>query len=149
MPLGTLYTFGYGKLKGPVELSNLLKASGVAGDIDIVVDVRFKPTGRNPLWRSGLVAETVAKGGIPDYQLVHGLGNPDFASGRPAYRLANEEEGMATLIDILESGRNAALMCVCADTPHCHRRLIVAKAREIHPELKVVDLEVGKEPVAS
>ena len=140
--LGTLLTFGYGKLKGPDDLAKLIDGER----IDVVMDVRYVPTGRNPLWRPGLVAETVHKGGIPEYLHVKGLGNPDFRSGLPATRVFNEEEGMGTLMDALASGRNVALMCVCADTPHCHRRLIVAKARQLRPDLRLVELEVGKAP---
>jgi len=140
--LGILYTFGYGKLKGPDDLALLLDGERV----DLVLDVRYVPTGRNPLWRPGLVAETVRKGGIPDYLHVKALGNPDFRSGLPASRVHNETEGMAILMDALASGRNVALMCVCADTPHCHRRLIVAKARSLRPDLRLVELEAGKAP---
>jgi uncharacterized protein (DUF488 family) len=140
--LGTLYTFGYGKLKGPDDLAALIDGER----IDVVLDVRYVPTGRNPLWRPGLVAETIHKGGIPEYIHVKALGNPDFRSGLPATRVFNEEEGMGLLMDVLASGRNAALMCVCADTPHCHRRLIVAKARQLRPDLRLVELEVGKAP---
>jgi hypothetical protein len=147
--IGTLFTFGYGKLKGPQELKTMLEASGVDGEIDTVLDVRFMPTGRNPLWRPGLVAETLAKGGIPNYQHVKGLGNPDYRSGQPASRLADEPAGMAVLIDLLTDGKNVALMCVCATTPGCHRRLIVAKARAINPGLRVVELEWGQPPQVS
>jgi hypothetical protein len=143
--LGTLYCFGYGKLKGPDDLASLIDGE----KIDVVMDIRYMPTGRNPLWRSGLVAETTHKGGIPEYQYVKGLGNPDFKSGLPATRVHNEAEGMATLMDALGSGRNVALMCVCGDTPHCHRRLIVAKARQLRPDLRLVELEVGKAPQRS
>jgi hypothetical protein len=143
--LGTLYCFGYGKLKGPDDLAALIEGER----IDLVMDVRYVPTGRNPLWRPGLVAETTRKGGIPEYLHVKGLGNPDFRSGLPATRVHNEAEGMATLMEALESGRNVALMCVCGETPHCHRRIIVAKARQRRPDLHLVELERGKEPQRS
>lgn len=143
--LGTLYCFGYGKLKGPDDLASLIDGE----KIDVVMDIRYMPTGRNPLWRSGLVAETTHKGGIPEYLYVKGLGNPDFKSGLPATRVHNEAEGMATLMGALGAGRNVALMCVCGDTPHCHRRLIVAKARQLRPDLRLVELEVGKAPQRS
>ena len=143
--LGILYAFGYSKLKGPPDLAALIEGER----IDTVMDVRYVPTGRNPLWRPGLVAETVHKGGIPEYLHVKGLGNPDFRSGLPATRVFNETEGMATLMGALEEGRNVALMCVCSETGHCHRRLIIAKARQLRPELHLVDLEVGKPPQRS
>lgn len=149
MTLGTIYTFGYGKFKGPAELREFLEDAGVEGKIDVVVDIRFKPTGRNPLWRKGLVADTIQKAGIPQYQLVQELGNPDFATGRPASRLADEPTGMGVLLEHLQNGVNVALMCVCQETAHCHRRLIIAKARAVHPELQVVELEIGKQPVTS
>ena len=143
--IGTLYTLGYGKLKGPDDLAKLVADE----PIDIVLDVRASPSGRNPLWRAGLVPETVRKAGIPDYRHVPALGNPDFRSNVPAYRLADEGIGMAVLAEVLESGRNVALMCVCRETAHCHRRLIVAKARQLYPDLRLVELEVDKEPVRS
>lgn len=143
--IGDLYTFGYGKLKGPDDLAKLIDGE----QIDVVLDVRFQASGRNPLWRPGLVAETVSKGGIREYVHAKALGNPDFRLKIPAYRLADEEAGLNLLSDILQSGRNVALMCVCQETSHCHRRLIVAKIRTIHPELKLTELEVGKDPVRS
>jgi len=145
LTLGTLYTFGYGKLKGPDDLAKLIDGE----HIDTVFDVRFLAAGRNPLWRPGLVAETVQKGGIAEYQHVQALGNPDFRSKIPAYRLADEGTGLYQLDEALSSGKNVALMCVCQETAHCHRRLVVAKIRALHPSLQVVDLEVGKEPVRS
>ena len=140
-PLGTLYTFGYGSLPGAAALEAL------RGDepIDIVFDVRYMPTGRNPLWRPGAVALTVKQGGIPEYRHVKALGNPDYKSHLPASRVLDKDEGLALLFDYLDAGRNVALMCVCKTTAGCHRRLIVAMAREEKPGLRVVELEVDKD----
>lgn len=142
--LGKLLTLGYGKLKGSEDLATLIEGQGITH----LLDVRFNPTGWKALWRRPAVKMTVEQAG-PAYEHRQDLGNPDFKSGKPAYRFFNEETGMARVSELLEAGENVALMCVCADTPHCHRRLIVAKAREKYPTLRVVELEVGKEPVES
>jgi uncharacterized protein (DUF488 family) len=140
---GTLFTFGYGKLKGPADLAQL-----IAGyQIDTVVDVRFQPSGRNPLWRKEVVANTVQRGGIHEYIHAQGLGNPDFKNGKPATRVVRWED-IHIVTDELAKGKNVALMCVCADTPHCHRRLIVAEVRERMPDLHVIELEAEPTGVA-
>jgi len=139
--LGTLYTIGYGSLKGSEDLARLIDGE----HIDVLFDVRYAPTGRNPLWRSGAVALTVQQAGIPEYVHMQSLGNPDFKSGKPAYRVLDDEAGMPPLIARLKSGQNVALMCVCKDTPHCHRRLVVAMAKDALPTLHVVELESDKD----
>lgn len=141
----SLYTFGYGKLRGSAELAKLIEGQR----IDIVLDVRAAPTGRNPLWRAAAVADTVKQAGIGGYEHVQALGNPDFRSNKPAHRLVDEGVGIPRVVELLDAGLNVALMCVCQDTPHCHRRLIVAKVREQRPYTQVVELEVGKDPVVS
>lgn len=142
---GILYTLGYGKLKGSEDLATLIEGHS----IQHLLDVRFNPTGRNPLWRKPAVELTIQQAGIPNYEHRQDLGNPDFKTGKPAFRVFNEETGMGRLVELLESGANVAVMCVCQETGKCHRRLIVAKARAAVPGLKVVDLEVGKDPVES
>jgi hypothetical protein len=146
---GTLYTIGYGKFKGSEDLRTFLADQGLEGKIDTVIDVRYNPTGRNPLWRKGLVPDTIMKAGIPEYIHSQALGNPDYASGKPATRVVNRAAGMATLLGLLEEGKNVALMCVCQETAHCHRRLPVGWAQSVIPGLKVVQLEIGKEAVVS
>ena len=139
--LGTLYTFGYGSLAGSPELAKLIDGHR----IDSVFDVRFMPMARNSLWRGKATALTVRDGGIPEYVHSKDLGNPDYKSGKPAYRVVDQDAGMPPLIERLDAGKNVAIMCVCKDTPHCHRRLIVAWAREARPGLHVVELEVDRD----
>lgn len=138
---GTLFTAGYANCRGVAEFKELLADNR----IDLLIDVRFAPVSRNPLWRSpGTTEQTVLKAGVLAYKHVQGLGNPDYKSNKPATEYADPGALVEVLTPLLE-GKNVMVMCYCPVTPKCHRRLIVHDALAAIEGLQVVELEKVKE----
>lgn len=134
---GTLFTAGYARCRGVAEFQELI------GDnhIDLVVDVRFMPLSRNPMWRSPETTEqTVKRAGVDDYVWVKGLGNPDYKSNKPATRI-HDPSALPVVMEPLRKGKNVMVMCYCPVTSKCHRRLIVEQVVKQVDGVQVVELE--------
>jgi uncharacterized protein (DUF488 family) len=127
-----------------------LRAQG----IDLLVDVRALASSRRPGFAKTALSANLAEAGI-EYLHVRELGTP--ADGRVAARAGRHDEmrriflahlatpaaqdGLERVIELVNSGRHIALMCLEADPAHCHRRY-VAEAMTARMPLKVTDLAV-------
>ena len=128
-----------------------LRAYGV----DLLVDVRALASSRRPGFAKTALSANLAQAGI-EYLHVRELGTP--ADGRAAARAGRHDEmrtiflahlatpsaqaGLDRVVDLVESGRRIALMCLEADPAHCHRRF-VAEALAARMPLEVTDLAVA------
>ncbi|HEY4218619.1 MAG TPA: DUF488 domain-containing protein [Gemmatimonadaceae bacterium] len=128
-----------------------LKTHGV----DLLIDVRALASSRRPGFAKTALSANLAEAGI-EYLHVRELGTP--ADGRAEARAGHHDEmrriflahlakpdaqaGLDRVVDLVQSGRHIALMCLEADPAHCHRRL-VAEALVARTPLKVTDLAVA------
>lgn len=139
MPL--LLALGYKGLTGSHDLK--LKLDGY--NVDTIVDVRYD-RGHGPnYWSEELIEDTVRRAGYA-YYWDKGLGNPDYKlpgsrypNSKPATRFA-EPASTEPLARMIYEDRQLALMCVCPDTQHCHRRLIINKLLTEVPNLHVISV---------
>ena len=134
----TVATIGYEASTVPAFLDAL-----VEGDVKLVVDIRAVASSRRPGFAKTKMAANLASVGI-DYLHLRGLGTP--ADGRAAARRGRHSEmheifaahmktdvaqdDLATLVDLVRSGRRLALLCFEADPLHCHRSLVAAALRD-------------------
>jgi uncharacterized protein (DUF488 family) len=133
MATGVLIGFGYANLRDAAGLRDLLE-----DDVDVVVDVRINRFSRIPAFSTGTQATVEAAG--YRYRWLRGLGNAGHRDGGPM-RLADPAEIEMVLAE-LRTGRNVAVMCVCADPSTCHRRLVIELASRTIPGLRVQELLV-------
>ena len=87
---------------------------------DLLVDVRFSPTGELMRWRQ-IYLKTLLR---EKYHHVAQLGNRSFRERRN--QIHNLDLGIKILVSFNE---NAVLMCECADSKECHRLLIAEELR--------------------
>jgi uncharacterized protein (DUF488 family) len=143
----TLATIGYEGTTMDAFLGALRDAH-----IELLVDVRAVASSRRPGFAKTALAANLAGAGI-EYLHLRGLGTP--ADGRAAARAGKHEvmhriyaehletraaeEGLATLRDIVASGRRTCIMCFEARPEHCHRTL-VARALNAIEAIRVLDL---------
>lgn len=141
--MATLFALGYASCRGVAEFTELLAGN----HIDLLVDVRFSPFSRNPLWRSVETTKlTVLRSGLVDvYIHEKGLGNPDYKSSKPATRV-HDISRLEPVLAALRSGQSVGLMCYCPTTAKCHRRLLVQAVLEQMPDVEVVELERSEDP---
>jgi uncharacterized protein (DUF488 family) len=113
---GTLYTVGYqsGHLSQALEL--------VANGNCRLFDIRFNPYSPNP--RYTRAALSAAAGSA--YEHLQSLGNINYRNGGPI-TLLDEARGIARLVDTLESGLDAIVLCACKNLSTCHRNVVAAK----------------------
>lgn len=83
----------------------------------VLVDVRFSPTSDLMRWRQVYLKTLLRE----KYRHIPQLGNRASRAG--VNQIQHLELGLKILISF---GRNAALMCECADLRNCHR-LVIAK----------------------
>lgn len=149
----TLWTIGY-ELATPTTLVDAL----LAAKVDLLVDVRAVPNSRRPGFSKKALTAACGEAGI-DYLHLRGLGTP--ADGRAAARAGRHAEMRAIfakqlktlearddlflLMEVINAGRSACLLCLEASPEHCHRRL-VAKAVQAKMRLTVRDLEPAITP---
>jgi uncharacterized protein (DUF488 family) len=130
LPLGTLYTLGY-SATGAVRLVEALVALDVT-----IVDIRSRADSVRPLWERGTLSAWPGK----DYWHLLALGNTtDTHRGAPT-TLADLERGLPKLVAHLQQGESLALLCVCAEVEHCHRRLVAELVQARLPGLPVIHL---------
>jgi len=120
------FTFTHKGLSGPNDLRALLEPY----DIDLLVDCRYERGHGDNHWSSELIEDTARRAGL-HYHWDKGLGNPDYRipgsrypNSKPATRIA-DERAIEPLVEYLNRGLRLALMCVCTDHLHCHRRIII------------------------
>lgn len=129
-----IYTVGY---EGRV-VESFVKYLSEAG-VKILVDVREMPVSRKPGFSKSKLARHVVDEGI-DYLHLRSLGSPresrkrlkesgDFATFSKEYvdHLEGSTEDLSALMDLVGSGKHAALMCFERDHTQCHRTLLVRK----------------------
>ena len=125
-------TIGYETATVPALL-DALREDGV----DLLVDVRAVASSRRVGFAKTRLAGSLAEAGI-DYLNLRGLGTP--ADGRAAARAGRHEEmrsiflehlntpaaqdDLATLAELVRSGRRVCLLCLEADPAHCHRSIV-------------------------
>ena len=142
-----LATIGYESAAVPEFLATLRDAG-----IEVLVDVRAVAGSRRAGYAKTALAANLASVGI-EYVHLRGLGTPK--EGRVAARAGRHAEmhaifrehlatpdaqaELATLADIVHSGRRACLLCLEADPTHCHRSL-VADALARRMALRIVHL---------
>lgn len=114
--------------------------------IELLVDVRAVAMSRRPGFAKSALAANLEEAGI-GYLHLRDLGTP--ADGRAAARAGRHDEmrtifreqlataaaqaALATLADIVRSGRRVALLCFEADPTHCHRSLVAAALQSLVP----------------
>lgn len=122
----------------------------VRSEIEVLVDVREMPASRKPGFSKSRLSERVAEEGI-EYLHIRSLGSPresrkklrengDFESFSREYadHLECNTEDVESLLNLILSGKRAALMCFEKDHTRCHRALL---AQELLDE-SVEDLRV-------
>jgi uncharacterized protein (DUF488 family) len=125
--------------------------------IELLVDVRAVAMSRRPGFAKTALAANLRTAEI-DYLHLRRLGTP--AEGRAAARSGRHEimrqiflkhlatpeaqDELATLAELVQSGRRVCILCFEADAAHCHRRL-VAHALQERMALEVDDLSPGRE----
>jgi len=128
--------------------------------IDLLVDVRAVAMSRRPGFAKSALAANLREAGI-EYLHLRKLGTP--ADGRAAARAGRHDEmhriflkqlatpeaqdELATLADLVRSGRSVCILCFEADPAHCHRRLVATALQNAMP-LQVHDLFPGAEEPA-
>ena len=108
----------------------------VRSEIEILVDVREMPASRKPGFSKSRLSERVAEEGM-EYLHIKSLGSPresrkklrengDFESFSHEYadHLECNAEDVELLLDLILSGKRAALMCFEKDHMRCHRTLL-------------------------
>ena len=139
-----LFTIGYEQAKPAAVLGELTRAK-----VKLVVDTRAVAASRRPGFSKRQLAASLDETGIA-YLHLQKLGTP--AEGRAAARAgdtdklwkifdkhikgAEPQAELATLVDLVKSGKRLALLCYCRDPKTCHRSRIVANV------LKRVDVTV-------
>lgn len=130
----SIATIGYEATTIPCLLA-ALQDDGV----ELLVDVRAVASSRRPGFAKTKLAANLAGAGI-DYVHLRGLGTP--ADGRAAARAGRYDElreiflahletpaaqdDLATLDELVRSGKRVCLLCLEANPTHCHRSMVAA-----------------------
>jgi len=118
-----IYDLGYADIKDRLDL--------LAGFLEkqdaLLVDVRFKPWSKSPIWR----AENLRKVLGDRYVHIPALGNINYSEHGENIQYANLDRGIqeATRIMWLQS-KSLVIMCQCWDRDHCHRMGILKRLEE-------------------
>ncbi len=145
-----LATIGYEGTTVPLFLETLKRAK-----IDLLVDVRAVAMSRRPGFAKSALAANLREAGI-EYLHLRKLGTP--ADGRAAARAGKHaemhriflerlktiesQEELHALAELIQSGRQIAILCFEADPAHCHRRLVAQALQRMMP-VEVEDLMPG------
>lgn len=129
-----LYSYGY--LGAALDDLRGYAAAGA-----LILDVRYAPTSRNPVWRRAHLRRELGR----RYDWCRDLGNESYRSGE-AIRIADLDAGLRRLESCLSEGP-VVLLCACADWRACHRRTVAEAAAAVFPGLRIVHLAPG-EPLA-
>ncbi len=116
----TVFTAGY---TGRTVAQLLEAAQTLNAD---VMDIRFSPRSRNPVWSGSRLAESLGD----RYRHLRAFGNANYKELEgPGTVLVDAEEGVRAVRSTLESGRNVILLCACKDPAGCHRTDVAALLR--------------------
>lgn len=121
-------------------------------EIQIVIDVRERPSSRKPGLSKGALSQRLAEEGL-EYVHLRELGNPkeyrdalrggwDFDEFAAAFiaLVSAQTQALAHLHDVAMSKR-ACLLCFEADPAQCHRSLVAyALAESASADLKILHL---------
>lgn len=149
-----LATIGYQTATVPAFLTALTEER-----VDLLVDVRAVASSRRPGFAKTALATNLASVGI-GYLHLRGLGTP--SDGRVAAKAGRHQEmheifrehlttdeaqaALASLAEIVRSGRHVCLLCFEAEPAECHRMLVVEALRKQHElQLTVTDLRPERE----
>jgi uncharacterized protein (DUF488 family) len=80
----------------------------------VVVDIRFRPQSRLPMWRQAALLRVFGD----DYVWCQDWGSPNFKAG-PPHTMLDLDGGWET-IRLIE--RPVILLCACRDKETCHRK---------------------------
>jgi uncharacterized protein (DUF488 family) len=136
--MGTeLYTIGYEGRAMEDFVDDLRFA-----DIEVLVDVRELPISRKPGFSKTKLSEHMSQAGV-DYLHLRSLGSPrdsrkrlresgDFNTFSREYadHLEFNSDDVRCLVELINSGRRAAIMCFERDHNQCHRSLLVSALLE-------------------
>lgn len=128
----TLYTYGY--LGGNLADLHQYAAAGV-----LILDVRYNPTSRNPLWRKYHLLRELGE----SYRWNQDLGNVNYKTRKPPFEMADMASGLDALEPLLQE-QPVLILCACRDWNACHRELVADAAQARWPELTVHHLTPGE-----
>lgn len=96
----------------------------------VLVDVRWQPFSRAPIWRRGEF-----QGRLGDrYVHVRELGNEHHKQPQLGIQIHDMETGLLRVDrEVFGRGYDAVLMCACAEVTSCHRRVIVQAVADRWP----------------
>ena len=128
-----LYTIGYEGRTVEDFVEDLQLAN-----VEVLVDVRELPHSRRPGFSKSKLSEQVSGAGV-EYMHLRSLGSPrdsrrrlresgDFNTFSREYtnHLQTNGEDVYALLELINSGRRAAIMCFERDHTQCHRSLLVS-----------------------
>jgi len=107
--MNTIYTAGYSSLNHPSQLLAAAERFNA-----IVIDIRIKPSSRNPRWRQSFMQKTLGD----RYMHVGTYGNVNYKSG--PIKLA-DPDAAATQLTPLLADHSLILLCMCDAPTRCHR----------------------------
>ena len=123
--IGRLYTLGYSRHRTAEALAQLARTHGFT----TVIDVRFRPWPPQP--------KAIVEVANLHYLWDRRLGNTEYKTG--GIRIV-DIEAVESILERIREGESVAIICTCADSESCHRRVIADECRRRVPELQVVDL---------
>ena len=127
--------------------------------VEMLVDVRSKPTSRTQHFDYAPLEAAIDSTGITYLSMGHKLGgiprdpsaSARWQSGRLdpvviAHLRSTEEwfDGLSELAKMIRRGQSLCLMCAEADPDQCHRKAIALDLADLIPDLEITHLAVGK-----
>lgn len=141
-----LFGVGY-QGRGVAELLEALTRAGVR----TLVDVRLNPVSRRPGFSKRALSSALGEGGIA-YVHERSLGNPpenraaflgrDPAPARQVLLTRLRGEGAGAMDRLVATAGRAPVAVLCFERArdHCHRAVIMERARELDPAIEVHDI---------
>lgn len=141
-----IYSVGYEGLTLDALIERLQQSK-----VATLVDVRLNASSRVRGYSKNQLRERLASVGI-DYRHEPRLGNPpenrasfrsgDGSSGRDVMRHRLTNGSRAALEEVVELARSKRIAVLCVErTPNrCHREVITEMAKELEPELEVLNI---------
>lgn len=117
VPPHIIYTIGY-EGRSPTWLLSVLVELDAA-----VLDVRFSPKSRNPLWNKSFLLDLLGN----RYRHIGEWGNRNYKGG--PIDLVDYEAGRRRMLQVLQEKTTLFIMCVCKDPARCHRTAIADRLR--------------------